>query len=110
MELQCEMVQNVQVVHVTGRIDSATAEKFGQDIDMILGSGNHHMLLDLSAVPYINSAGLRVLLATAKSTKKHGGRFALSGLSDEVLNVIELAGFHKILTISPTTSDALSHW
>lgn len=110
MELQCETVQNVQVVHVTGRIDSATAEKFGQDIGAILGSGNPHLLLDLSAVPYINSAGLRVLLATAKSTKKHGGRFVLSGLSDDVKNVIELAGFHRILAISPTVHDALSHW
>lgn len=110
MELRCEKVQGVQIVHINGRIDSATAEKFGHDIDTLLGSSDQRFVLDLTDLQYINSAGLRVLLAMAKSVKKRGGRCVLCGLSEGVRNVIELAGFHRILKISPTLDDALLQW
>lgn len=110
MELRCEKVRGVQIVHVNGRIDGATAEKFGQDIDTLLGSSDQQFVLDLTDLKYINSAGLRVLLAMAKSVKKRGGRCVLCGLSEEVRKVIELAGFHRILRISPTLDDALLQW
>ncbi len=110
MELRCEKVQGVQIVHVKGSIDGATAEKFGQDINMVLGSNDQQFVLDLTDLQYINSAGLRVLLAMAKSVNKRGGRCVLCGLSEGVRNVIELAGFHRILNISPTLDDALLQW
>ena len=110
MELRCEKVRDVQVVHVKGRIDGITADEFGQDIGKIIEDGDCNLLLDLAAVPYINSAGLRMVLAAAKSAKKHGGRCDLSGLSDEVRNIFELAGFTRILRIHSTVDDAVSRW
>jgi len=110
MELQCVKVGDVQVVHLTGRIDGITADKFGQDIGRIIENGDRNLLLDLSAVPYINSAGLRVILATAKSVKKYGGRCVLCGLSNEVRTIFDLAGFTRILKIHTTVSDAVLQW
>lgn len=110
MDIRCEGRGNIQVVQVSGRIDGTTAELFGRDIAGIIAHGNRQILLDLTSVPYINSAGLRAILAAAKSLKKPGDRCALCGLSDEVRKIFDLAGLSRVLTIYLNVPDALSRW
>jgi len=110
MELRCEEMEGIQVVHVTGRIENTTVAIFGQEIGRIIGNGNRQLLLDLTGVPYINSAGLREILVAAKRLKKPGDRCVFCGLSGEVKKIFELAGFTTILQVYPTIRDAISHW
>jgi anti-sigma B factor antagonist len=110
MDLHYEKLGDIQVVHVSGRIESTTAEIFGHEIGRIIVDGNRQLLLDLSGVSYINSAGLRAILAVAKRLRNPGDRCVLCGLSDEVRRVFELAGFTKILKIYPMVGDAISDW
>lgn len=110
MELQCEGVGEILVIHVSGRIEGANAEQFGREIEMTIGSGSRQVLLDLSGVRYINSAGLRVVLVVAKSLKKPGSRCGLCGLCDEVRHVFDIAGFTRILQVYPDVHEAVSDW
>jgi len=110
MELQCERIEGIQVVHVTGRIENTTAAIFGQEIGRIVGNGNRQLLLDLAGVSYINSAGLREVLVAAKRLKKPGDRCVFCGLSGEVQKIFELSGFTTILQVYPTVLDAISLW
>jgi anti-anti-sigma factor len=110
MDLRFEKMGDIQVIHVKGRIESTTAEIFGQEIGRTIADGNHQLLLDLSGVSYINSAGLRAVLAAAKRLRNPGDRFALCGLSDEVREVFDLAGFTRILQVYPMVGDAISNW
>jgi len=110
MELQCEEIGQIQVVHVIGKIDSTSAEAFRQGIEKIIANGNRQLLFDFSRVPYINSAGLRVVLVTVKILKEPGDRCAFCGLSAEVLGVFEVAGFTRILQFYPSVIDATSSW
>lgn len=110
MELQCEDMGGIQVVHVTGRIENTTAAIFGQEIGRIVGNGNRQLLLDLAGVSYINSAGLREILVAAKRLKKPGDRCVFCGLSGEVQKIFELSGFTTILQVYPTVLDAISLW
>lgn len=107
MELRCEKVRNIQVIHVEGRIDGTTSEMFGHGILRIIEEGNRQLLLDLTGVPYINSAGLRAMLVITKSLRKPGDLCAVCGLTEEVAKVIDLAGFSRILRIYPTITDAI---
>ena len=110
MELQCENRGEIRVVHVAGRIDSSNADEFGRDIRGVITGGSRQLLLDFAGVPYINSAGLRAVLVAAKSLKMPGDRCVICGLSPEVKEIFELAGFMNILRTYPSVEDALSHW
>jgi anti-sigma B factor antagonist len=110
MELKPEKIGEITVVHVTGRIDGTSAEAFSREIRGIVSAGSRRLLLDFSAMPYINSAGLRAILVVAKMLKNPGDRCVLCSLSDEVRGIFELAGFTKILQIYPAVQDAISDW
>ena len=51
----------ISVIHVKGDIDSNTYQQVQAEIDKSIASGIHNMLLDLSEVPFMSSAGIRVL-------------------------------------------------
>ena len=110
MELKCENRGDIRVVHVAGRIDGSNADAFGLALRDMSGGGNHHLLIDMGAVPYINSAGLRAVLAAAKNQQKHDERCVICGLSGEVREIFDLAGFLNILQVYPSVEEAISHW
>lgn len=51
----------VTVVHVDGNIDSASYEAFLSGVEEAINAGARHVLIDLSKVPFVSSAGLRAL-------------------------------------------------
>ena len=64
------------------------------------------VIIDLSAVPYIDSAGLGVLLSEWSHTQRAGYRYALVGMSARVHTIFELTHTDKILPIFPTQAEA----
>jgi len=110
MEIKTVTREGATILHITGRIDTATAPELEQAINKEIGNGNRKILLNFSAVSYISSGGLRVLLATAKKLKIPGDHYALCSLSAEVLKILKLAGFTTIFSISPSEGEALAGW
>jgi anti-sigma B factor antagonist len=83
---------------VSGRIDTVTAPEL--QVGLIPEFAEvKEITLNLSAVNYISSAGLRVLLAAEKESKKRGAKFVLTGVIPEVQEVFDMTGFSDILTI-----------
>ena len=88
----------VVVLGLTGRLDTATAA----DLDFAAEphvQGPTRLLIDLSGIQYVSSAGLRIFLMIAKKLQKTQGRLVLCCMSPGVREVFDLAGFSKILTI-----------
>jgi anti-sigma B factor antagonist len=98
------------ILSLNGRIDTATAPELEQAINKAIDGGNRKILLDFTGVSYISSGGLRVLLATAKKLKNPDDKFAICGLSPEVLKILKLAGFTSIFSIYPSEGEALAGW
>jgi anti-sigma B factor antagonist len=69
---------------------------------------NATTILDLADVPYVSSAGLRVLLKGAKMAKASGHTLMLSGLSAPVQEVFDISGFSSIFQIETTVEAALA--
>jgi anti-sigma B factor antagonist len=63
-------------------------------------------IIDFSDVPYIDSAGLGVVLSHWAHTQRIGAKFALVGMSDKVRVLLEMTGVSKLLPIFPTAADA----
>jgi anti-sigma B factor antagonist len=83
---------------VSGRIDTITAP----DLQIALipeFAETKEITLNLSGVNYISSAGLRILLAAEKESKKRGCKFVLTGVIPEVMDIFKITGFADILTI-----------
>lgn len=81
-----------------GRIDSSNA---GDVEKALLNTAEAYpeIVLKLTALDYISSAGLRALLALQKALVKKGGRLTLRGVSEGIREVFELTGFSNLLNI-----------
>lgn len=82
---------------IEGRLDTLTAPQLEKEINTASESAEN-ILLDMTALEYISSAGLRVLLSAQKKISKSGS-MKLTGVSDAVMDVLEMTGFADILNI-----------
>lgn len=85
------------VIAIEGRLDTTTAPALDKTINEDI-EGVKNLVLDLNALEYISSAGLRVLLGAQKKMQKIGS-MKLIGVCEEVMEVFEMTGFADILTI-----------
>lgn len=80
-----------------GRLDTITATEFANEIDASL-AGVKELIIDLTELSYISSAGLRIILKTQK-TMSAQGCMKVTGVNDMIMEVFEITGFADILTI-----------
>ncbi|MCG8547075.1 MAG: STAS domain-containing protein [Alphaproteobacteria bacterium] len=108
MKLGEEKRGTVLILTVEGRLDADTAGDVQGRIEALIDGGENALLLDLTKLDYISSAGLRVLLIAAKRLNGNNGRFAICGLSDNVAEVFAVSGFDTIIDIHPDMQSAHS--
>ena len=108
MDIAQEHHGAVVVVAPTGRIDTTTSDRFEASLVAATTGDRPRLVLDLAGVDYISSAGLRVLLATAKRLGGGKGALALCALRDPVRNVLDLAGFLPLFAVDATRESALA--
>ena len=71
-------------------------------------AGEKNLLVDLSAVTYIDSSGVASLVEALKASRENGTRFALAAASEPARRVLELARLDKVFTMYDTIDDALN--
>ena len=110
MELKIEVsqVQEKIILRLSGRIDTATAPILEKKIDSIINETNNILILDFSNVYYLSSAGLRILISSSKKLKIFKGHLILFALNDDLMEIIKMAGFEKILNIRDIEEEALN--
>ncbi len=96
----------VQQALLNGRLDSATSSGFEKSIEGLFAQPGAKALFDFSALDYVSSAGLRVVLMAAKRAKQAQGTLVLCGLRPHVKEVFEISGFLKILTVADDAAAA----
>lgn len=109
MEIKTRTQQDVTIVALAGHLDSNTSPEAQAALDAILAGGGRKVVIDFRSLDYISSAGLRVLLGTAKRLSQGGGGGALRlfGLNETVQEVFQISGFATILTVVDTEASAL---
>ncbi len=96
------------VLVVEGRIDSGTSAELEKKLIALIDTdGVKDIVMDFSAMDYISSAGLRVLLMVAKKAGKLGGKVVLAGLSANVREVFDISGFSNIFSIFASQEEAV---
>ncbi|MGE5139896.1 MAG: anti-sigma factor antagonist [Rudaea sp.] len=92
MDMNTRTVGGVTVIDLTGDLDAAAAQKAEGPL-LAQAAAAPRLLLDLTHVPRISSAGLRLLLLVYRRIAGHGGRLALAGLSDDAKDMMSAAGY-----------------
>jgi anti-sigma B factor antagonist len=97
MTLNLKRNDNEAIIEIVGRLDTVTAPTLEKMINEEL-DGITSLILDMNALEYISSAGLRVLLSAQKKMQKIGN-MKLIGVCEAVMEVLEMTGFTDILVI-----------
>lgn len=109
MDITSRRLEHVDLVKVAGRIDHQTAPDLEKALRAIVAEGRHNIVVDLSDVTYISSAGLKALQATAKSTRSGliGGDLRLVGLKPNIKEIFDTIGFTPLFKIYNDSVEAV---
>ncbi len=97
MNIQHHTEGQTLTIALEGRLDTTTAPALDADLQASL-DGVKELVLDLSALDYLSSAGLRVLLSAQKRMNRQG-RMVVRNVCETVMEVFNMTGFSDILTI-----------
>ena len=100
MQVTVQSENNVTVASVEGRLDAVSGPKLESQLSKLIADGQTSIILDLDELEYISSAGLRVVLTTAKKLKALEGKLVLCNLQEMVMQIFEVSGFCSILNIA----------
>jgi len=105
VQVQVTSENNLQIVKILGRIDAITSPELEKELMELINQGATRLILDLGEVPYISSAGLRVILMAAQ--KLYGtGSVAIAETKPEVQEILEMTGFDTIMPIYKSVEEA----
>ena len=96
------------ILHLTGRLDLASASNFRNQVTELLGDGVSVVVLDLGGVPFVDSSGLGAIVASLKAARQSGSDLRLAGAQDQMRSLLELTTLISVLRPYATVEDAAS--
>ena len=107
MEISVTESGDVRILSFQGNLDTNTSPQAESEINSLIDAGAQKLLVNFENLDYISSAGLRILLATAKKLKASQGDLKICGLNETVQEVFDISGFATILSVTKTEEEAL---
>ena len=98
---------DILVLRVVGRLDATSSPMLEKKIVALIDGGKTKLVVNFNGVEYLSSAGMRLLLSMTKKINSKNGKIVISGVSSDVLDVIKMAGFDRILQITRNEEEAL---
>jgi len=104
--VEYETLPHYALCRPIGELDSSTAQQLRE----ALGSqpAPRRLVIDLSQVPFVDSAGLGALIGGIRRTREAGGDVAISAPHREVLAVLRTTGFDRILPVTASVEEAVA--
>ena len=106
LQIATSECSGVHLLALTGRLGSTTAEALRDVLDRPGFGGNSRVLVDLSGVDYVSSAGLHVLERAAERARAAGGMVVVCGLQEPVRVSFEVSGAGARLDIAESVTQA----
>jgi anti-sigma B factor antagonist len=96
------------VLPLEGEIDLHVSPRVTAALGAMIEQKPQRLVVDLSAVSYIDSSGLAVLIEGMQNVEAYGGKFVLAGLQEKVLPIFEMARLDQVFIIFPHVDAALA--
>ena len=108
LNIQEQDVNGVKVLRLEGRLDAISSNLLEKKMQELLDHSHVYCILDFTKVGYLSSAGMRLLLSMTKKMKQEEGMLAICSMHDDVMEIIRMAGFERILAIYPLEKEAIA--
>ena len=99
MDIKKSTSGNTTTLALTGRLDTVTSVQLSNELGITLEGDPVNLVFDFSALEYVSSAGLRVLLTAQKKINALGTEMEIIGANETVKEVFDITGFSGILKI-----------
>ncbi len=106
MMIKKSTVGDVAIVAPEGSIDIDTSRILKEKLNGLIDTGTTVILVDFSAVDFMTSTGLGVLVAFAKRVEEVDGKVALFSLNDDIQSVFDTVGFTAFFDIHQSAKEA----
>ena len=103
MEIDARSAGDVTILDLTGKLTMGNGDELLKDkVNSLVSQGRTKLVLNLAAVPYLDSAGLGEIVRTHSTVTKQGGSLKLLGLTKRITDLLSIT---KLLTIFETFDD-----
>src|SRR5687767_14711718 len=110
MNVTARHFANAVVLHASGRLDQDTCDGFRGELAQYVDSSSRAggaIILDLSGLEYVSSAGLRCFMLASRQAKAQNGRIYVAALQPMVSEIFEISHFNLVFRVFPTVREAL---
>ena len=108
METDIRYESNITTVAIKGSVDALTAAELTQTINKQIEEDHVNLVVDLTGLEFMSSAGLRTLLGAVKESRSHGGDLRIVSTNPGIDKVLKMSGFHNIAKVFTSQADAVS--
>ncbi|MCE9562660.1 MAG: STAS domain-containing protein [Planctomycetes bacterium] len=108
MEIREEHRDRNLVADVIGRLDVIASPELEARLMAMIDSGIRILVLNVTQLEFISSAGLRVLIVAAKKIRAQGGDMVFAGADQNIKKILDISGFTKMFKIVETVDEAFS--
>jgi anti-sigma B factor antagonist len=109
MEIKTQEINHIELITVKGRVDSVEAVRLAQALESASQRGKHKIVVDMSQVEYMSSAGFRALGDAQRNSRRHQrGEVVLANVPDTIHEALELVGFTEYFRIEDSVPAALA--
>ncbi|MBN1807812.1 MAG: STAS domain-containing protein [Planctomycetes bacterium] len=101
------MNASTAILQVEGFLDAHTFERLEEEINGLFAEGIYRLVVEISGVDYISSAGAGVFIGAITEAQENSGDIVLVNPTPNVLDVFDLLGLTQIFSICKTREEAL---
>ena len=105
---QIESREGVQVIHISGPLDSMTHDRFKDLLDPMVSQPRVRIVLDCENLSYVNSKGLALLGRYQRIALQNLSFLGIAALNRRITKTIELLGMSKLVKLYPTLAEAMA--
>jgi anti-sigma B factor antagonist len=96
------------VLSVAGNVDAGTEQRFRDALASVLAHGVPRIVVDLSRVAFMSSAGIGVLMGVRRVLADAGGSLALASPHGEVAQVLSITGVAEVIPVAASVAEAVA--
>ena len=106
LSLETDNTQSISVMNVRGQVDSETAPELDSALSKLLTDGRNKIVLNMQAVEYMSSAGLRSLVKALKGAQGAGGDLRLASVPKAIEGILLTVGMMQMFKMFATSEEA----
>jgi anti-sigma B factor antagonist len=104
LDIEVHQGDGYTICRPIGELDAFTVSQFRQSLSEL--ATNHRLLIDMSRVPFVDSAGLGALIGGIRRTRELGGDVAVACNRPTLVRLLKTTGFDRIVTVAETVEEA----